>query len=54
MPTHFGEFVQTQTSPGVMIVSQNTDVRGIIEELILIWVASEAEEYINSIRTLPL
>jgi hypothetical protein len=54
MPTHFGEFVRTQTSPGVMIVSQNADVREVIEELILIWVASEAEEYINSIRTLPL
>jgi hypothetical protein len=26
----------------------------VIEELILIWVASEAEEYVNSIRTLPV
>lgn len=54
MPSHFGEFIRTQTSPGVMIVSQNADVLRIIEELILIWMASEAEEYINSIRTLPL
>jgi predicted nuclease of predicted toxin-antitoxin system len=54
MPIHFGEFVRTQTSPGVMIVSQNGDVLRIIEEIILIWMASEAKEYINSIRTLPL
>jgi len=54
MPIHFGEFVRTHKSPGVIIVSQNADVLRIIEEIILIWVASEAEEYINSIRTLPL
>ena len=54
MPTHFGEFIATQTSPGVLIVSQSSEVLRTIEELILIWVASDAEEYVNSIRTLPL
>ncbi|HEX8197125.1 MAG TPA: DUF5615 family PIN-like protein [Pyrinomonadaceae bacterium] len=53
MPQYFGEFIQNQESAGIFIVSQNADVAVIIENLILIWAASEAEEYINSIRTLP-
>jgi len=54
MPFHFARFIETNVSPGVLIVSQRAGIPGIIEELILIWVASEAEEYTNSIRTLPL
>jgi predicted nuclease of predicted toxin-antitoxin system len=54
MPRHFGRFIETDVSPGVFIVSQRAGVPEIIEELILIWVASETEEYTNSIRTLPL
>jgi hypothetical protein len=54
MPIHFGRFIETQNSPGVLIVPHNAEVARIIEELILIWVASDAEEYVNSIRTLPL
>jgi predicted nuclease of predicted toxin-antitoxin system len=54
MPAHFGEFIEARTSPGVLIVSQKANVLRIIEELILVWAASEAEEYVNSIRTLPL
>jgi hypothetical protein len=54
LPIHFGRFIQTRTSPGVLIVSQKAEVLRIIEDLILMWFASDAEEYINSIRTLPL
>ena len=54
MPTHFGTFIETNTSPGVFIVQQDTEIVRIIEDLILIWAASETEEYTNSIRTLPL
>ncbi len=54
MPTHFGKFIESRRSPGLFIVSQHTDLLHVIEELILIWAASEAEEYINSTRTLPL
>lgn len=52
MPVHFGEFIQTQNSPGVFIIYQNISVRRAIDKLILTWAASEAEEYINSIRNL--
>lgn len=54
MPQHFGKFIQNQESAGVFIISQNADVAVIIENLILIWAASEDDEYVNSIRTLPL
>ena len=54
VPLHFGRFIQTQSSRGVLVVSQRAEVLRIIEDLILIWVASDAQEYINSIRTLPL
>ena len=54
VPLHFGKFIQTCSSPGVLVISQKAEVLRIIEDLILMWFASEAEEYINSIRTLPL
>ncbi len=54
MPAHFGRFIEAQPSPGLFIVSQRADLLLVIEELVLIWMASEAEEYVNSLRTLPL
>ncbi len=54
MPKHFAEFIASETSPGVFIVQRNTELRAAIEALILTWEASEAEEYVNSIRALPL
>jgi len=54
VPLHFARFIQTGSSPGVLVVSQKAELLRIIEDLILIWFASDAEEYTNSIRTLPL
>jgi hypothetical protein len=54
MPRHFGEFIHSRTSPGLFVIPQHAELLTIIEELILIWTASEAEEYINSVRALPL
>jgi hypothetical protein len=54
MPGQFGRFVASNESPGLFVVSQRADLSSIIEELILVWEASEAEEYVNSIRALPL
>jgi uncharacterized protein with PIN domain len=54
MPRHFADFITTETSPGVFVVQRSTELIVVIEELILIWTASDAEEYVNSIRTLPL
>lgn len=54
MPRHFGSFVAIQASPGVLIVPQDMPVREVIEDLILIWNCSDAEEWVNVIDYLPL
>jgi len=54
MPYHFAEFVTTRSSPGVLIVPQQLGIGAAIEELLVIWFVSEAEEYVNSIRRIPL
>ena len=43
-----------ETSPGLLIVSQKASVAMVIGELIMIWDASEAEEYTNRTCTIPL
>ena len=52
MPTDFGEFIETNNSPGVLIIPQRRPTGRAIEALILVWMASDADEYINSIRDL--
>jgi predicted nuclease of predicted toxin-antitoxin system len=54
MPRHFAEFVQTNTNPGLFIISQKTDILAAVEDLLLIWHASDAEEWVNRICTIPL
>jgi hypothetical protein len=53
MPVEFGKFITTKTSTGVIIISQNLSISDAIESLILIWEASEAEEWINQIMSIP-
>ena len=53
MPTEFGKFITTQTSAGVLVISQNLPTREAIDALILIWEASTAEEWISQIMTFP-
>ena len=54
MPAHFANFIVNRTSPGTFIISQKTSVRDAIEELLLLWSASEQEEWENLIVDLPL
>jgi predicted nuclease of predicted toxin-antitoxin system len=54
MPTYFGKFVENNKSPGLIVISQKVDILTAIEELILIWIASEAAEYVNSILAIPI
>ncbi|MGR3300907.1 MAG: DUF5615 family PIN-like protein [Candidatus Scalindua sp.] len=54
IPHHFTKFIISQTSPGVLIIPQKLPVANVIEDLILIWATSEAEEWINRIYYLPL
>lgn len=52
MPAAFGEFIKTNNSPGVLIIPQKRTTRRAIDSLMLVWMASDAEEYVNSIRNL--
>lgn len=54
MPGHFAEFISTHVSPGLLIMSQRLDVRTAIEELLMVWIASETEEWVNRIAKIPL
>ncbi len=55
MPRHFGDFLQAaNSSPGVLLVPQRVAVGEAIEELVLIWNASDAHEWQNRILRIPL
>jgi Domain of unknown function (DUF5615) len=54
MPGHFANFTATMTSAGVILISQNLSIMQAVEDLILIWEASEAEEWVNRLDALPL
>jgi hypothetical protein len=54
MPRHFSTFLQTRKSPGLILISQKTDVLTAIEDLLLVWIATEAEEWTNRMWTIPL
>ena len=54
MPTEFAEFIIDSQSSGVLIVSRKTALETVIEELILIWSVTTAEEWINRIAKVPL
>jgi hypothetical protein len=54
MPWHFGEFLaRGESSPGVFLVSQNAPVADVIEQLVLIWAASDADEWKDRIVNIP-
>ncbi len=54
MSSEFAEFIESNQSSGVIIVSRKLSIEATIEELLLIWAASSAEEWINRIAKLPL
>jgi len=54
MPRAFAEFVSAARSPGVLIISQKVDHLAALEALLLVWAASDAEEWVNRICALPL
>jgi hypothetical protein len=54
MPTYFAEFIGHTSSSGVIVIPQRLPIRTAVEDLLLIWTASEAEEWVNRIQVLPL
>jgi hypothetical protein len=54
MPRHFYRFIERNESPGVIVIPQSVSVSEATEDLILIWSATDAEEWKNRIAFLPL
>ena len=54
MPHHFRDFVATQYSPGVLLISQAVPIAIAVEALLTIAEGSEAEEWENLLTYLPL
>jgi hypothetical protein len=54
MPQHFADFVSNNNfCPGVFLIAQDFPMGRAIEELVLIWETSEAEEWYGSIVHVP-
>jgi hypothetical protein len=55
MPAHFHAFRNAgKHSSGVFLIHQKLDVGTAVDELLLIWIASEASEWENRLEWLPL
>jgi len=54
MPRAFAQFVATDTSPGLLIIPQHLPIAVAADDLVLVWAASEAEEWTNRLGYLPL
>lgn len=54
MPSEFANFIANNQSAGVIIVSRKLAIEIVIEELLIIWSASSAEEWVDRIAKLPL
>jgi hypothetical protein len=53
MPAHFGRFLMRRESAGVLIFPQSVSIAETIESLLLVWAASEHEDYRNRIVIFP-
>ena len=50
MPGHFSDFLASgNRSPGALMVPQGKPVGRVIESILLIWIASEADEWTDRI-----
>ena len=54
MPYPFAEFITHRQSPGVLIIPQRIEIGSAIGEFLLIWSASDSDEWTNRILYLPL
>jgi len=54
MRRYFADFIFHHSSQGVFLIAQTMSVRVAIEELLLVWTASDSTEWRNLIVELPL
>ena len=53
MPEHFAHFIQTRSSPGLILISQELSYHHAIEGLLRLWATTEAEDWQNVLSFLP-
>jgi hypothetical protein len=54
IPGHLARFLESHPSPGVILVPQALDIGAAIEDLLIIWAASDADEWRNQLGFVPL
>ena len=47
MPNHFFSFIKTRQSPRLIVISQQLAISTVANDLILMWAASEPQEWVN-------
>ena len=53
MPENFARFIETQSSPGVVLIPQELPYHDAIERLIRLWATTEADDWHNVLFFLP-
>jgi hypothetical protein len=54
MPRHFGDFLEANGQcAGVFLVKQRAPLADVIEALVLVWAASDADEWKNRVVEIP-
>lgn len=54
MLAEFAQFLRIRSSPGLIVVSQALDLGRAIDDLLLIWAATETEEWRDLIGFVPI
>ncbi len=54
IPGYFARFREARPTPGLNVSSQDLEIGAAIEELLLIWVATEAEEWVDHLGFVPV
>jgi hypothetical protein len=55
MPVHFGKLMRSGgRTPGVFLVHPRRPISRVVESLLTVWGASQAEEWVNRIVEIPL
>ena len=54
MPGHFEQFITGQESTGVIVIAKDVSIGAAVDELLLVWAATEAEEWRNRLVWIPL
>jgi hypothetical protein len=54
MPRWFQQSAEKRRCSGLILVPEKLSIRDAIEELLLIWHVTEAEEWVNQMQRLPL